>query len=151
LAETFEGPLSLKFHLAPPVFAKRDAAGRLVKQQYGAWMRYAFKVLARFKFLRATAFDPFGHTDARRTERNLIREYRDALAAVVPRLSTERLSVAVEFARLPEQIRGFGHVKEASLARTRTRWRELTEALLHNELVSSYDFNIPIQHLEAHS
>jgi len=159
LAETFEGPLSLKFHLAPPMFAKRDAAGHLVKRQYGAWMGYALKLLARFKFLRATPFDPFGFTDERRMERSLIREYRQTLAAVVLRLSAERLSAAVEFARLPEQIRGFGHVKEASLARTRIRWRELTEVLLHNrfadDVADAGDQNpadsTRVHHLESYS
>lgn len=77
-------------------------------------------------------FDPFALTEERRMERNLIRQYRDTLAAVLPRLSTERLSTAVEFARLPEHIRGFGHVKVARLERTNVRWRELKEVLLHN-------------------
>jgi indolepyruvate ferredoxin oxidoreductase len=132
LRQTFDGKVSVKFHLAPPIFAKRDAAGHLVKREFGGWMGYAFTLLARFKFLRGTAFDPFGRTEERRIERRLIREYQDTLAAVLPRLSAQRVAAVVELARLPEKIRGFGHVKEASLAAVESRWRAMVEELLHN-------------------
>ena len=79
LKATFEGAFTVKFNLAPPLLAKRDAQGRLVKAQYGSWMWQAFKLLARFKFLRGTAFDPFGKTEERRMERQLIDDYRRSI------------------------------------------------------------------------
>jgi indolepyruvate ferredoxin oxidoreductase len=120
----------VKFNLAPPLFAKRDAQGRLVKAQYGPWMWGAFKLLARLKFLRGTALDVFGRTEERRMERQLIADYEASLSALLPQLREDNLRQAIELASLPEQIRGFGHVKLDSVRKVRLRWREL-EAALH--------------------
>src|SRR5262249_35582852 len=50
LSDKFDGDFELKFYLAPPVFAKRDASGRLMKKEYGGWMMGAFGLLAKLKF-----------------------------------------------------------------------------------------------------
>jgi indolepyruvate ferredoxin oxidoreductase len=111
----FEGDYKLKFHLAPPLLAKRDADGHLVKKEFGPWMMSAFGMLAKLKFLRGTALDIFGYTEERKTERKLIAEYKDTIAGLLPRLKTENLAKAVAIASIPEEIRGFGHVKEKNL------------------------------------
>ena len=116
LNDSFEGDFKVKYNLAPPLLAKRDAQGHLVKTQYGAWMKHAFRLLAKFKGLRGTALDPFGYTAERKMERGLIRDYEDLLAELLPKLSKENYRTAVELASLPERIRGFGHVKEAHIA-----------------------------------
>jgi len=111
LNEAFEGKFTVKYNLAPPLLAKRDAQGRLVKAQYGAWMGHAFRWLARFKRLRGTFLDPFGRTAERRMERGLIRDYEALIDEIAGALSKENHEVAVALASLPERIRGFGHVK----------------------------------------
>jgi len=115
IAGMFEGDYKLKFHLAPPLLAKHDKDGHLIKQEFGPWMMAAFRVLARFKGLRGTALDIFGYTAERRMERGLIREYRDTVEALLPKLGAENLLTAVAIARIPEDIRGYGHVKERHL------------------------------------
>jgi indolepyruvate ferredoxin oxidoreductase len=105
----------LQIHLAPPLLAGRDANGHLRKRAYGAWMLSAFQVLARFKGLRGTALDPFGRTAERRMERQLIADYLAMLDEFCVVLQPGNLDTANELARLPEQIRGFGHVKEQSM------------------------------------
>jgi indolepyruvate ferredoxin oxidoreductase len=75
LNEQFEGDFQLRFHLAPPLFAKRDQQGRLLKAEYGPWMMKAFSLLQHLKFLRGTAFDVFGRSDERRKERAWIERY----------------------------------------------------------------------------
>jgi indolepyruvate ferredoxin oxidoreductase len=129
LNATFTGDFKLRFHLAPPLLARRDAQGHLVKAQYGPWMRSAFWLLARLKFLRGTPFDPFGRTEERRMERQLIADYRASIEALLPRLTEDNLKQAVELAALPEQMRGFGHVKLQSVRKARARWRELEDTL----------------------
>ena len=129
LKATFEGDYKLKFNLAPPLLAKRDAQGRLTKAQYGAWMGPAFKLLARLKFLRGTAFDPFGRTEERRLERQLIDHYRRSIEMALATLSEQNLAAALELASLPEQIRGFGHVKLASIGKVKPRWEALQRQL----------------------
>jgi indolepyruvate ferredoxin oxidoreductase len=71
--------------------------------------------LAKFKFLRGTALDPFGRTIERRTERKLIADYETMLDEVLARLSPENHALAVGLAVIPEKIRGFGHVKQQHL------------------------------------
>ncbi|MFP5399273.1 MAG: indolepyruvate ferredoxin oxidoreductase family protein [Gammaproteobacteria bacterium] len=127
IASAFEGDYRLVHHLAPPLFAKRNDRGELVKRPFGPWMRTAFGVLARLKGLRGTAFDPFGRTEERRTERALIGEYRACIDELLRALSAERLALAVEIARVPEDIRGYGHVKARHLAAARTKWQQLLE------------------------
>jgi hypothetical protein len=72
----FEGDFKLNYHLAPPMIAKRTTSGELQKRKFGPAMLTAFRLLARLKGLRGTAFDVFGRTEERRTERALIGEYR---------------------------------------------------------------------------
>ena len=125
LAQQFEGDYSLKVHLAPPLWAKKNERGELIKRPFGPFMFTAFKWLARFKGLRGTAFDPFGRTEERRTERALIGEYRQDIERLLQGLDADRHALALEVARLPEQIRGYGHVKERHLEAARQRRAEL--------------------------
>jgi indolepyruvate ferredoxin oxidoreductase len=111
----FEGDIKLKFHLAPPLLAKHDKQGHLLKKEYGPWMMKAFGVLAKLKGLRGTPFDMFGYTAERKTERALIGHYRQTVQALLPKLSADNLAQAVAIASIPEEIRGFGHVKERNL------------------------------------
>ena len=76
IAGMFEGDYKLVHHLAPPMTAKKNDKGELVKQPFGPWMRSAFGLLAKMKGLRGTALDVFGKTEERRMERALIVEYR---------------------------------------------------------------------------
>jgi indolepyruvate ferredoxin oxidoreductase len=124
----FEGDYKVKFHLAPPLFAKRDAQGHLVKKEYGAWMGVAFSALAKLKFLRGTALDVFGHTEERKAERALIDAYRETVVKLLPRLSVSNLATAVAIASVPEEIRGFGHVKERNLRVAKEKESALLEA-----------------------
>jgi indolepyruvate ferredoxin oxidoreductase len=125
LKSQFEGEVKLKFNLAPPLFAKKDAKGHLVKAEFGPWMMSAFKLLAKLKGLRGGAFDVFGYTAERKMERALIAEYRGMIEGVLHSLDASNHATAVELASLPEQIRGFGHVKEKAVAEYRVRKAEL--------------------------
>jgi len=125
IRQQFDGDYKLVYHLAPPLLARRNERGELVKRPYGPWMLKAFGLLARLKGLRGTAFNPFGHTAERRTERALIGEYKDCIEELLAGLDAGRLALAVEIARIPEEIRGYGHVKERHLARAREKWAQL--------------------------
>ena len=117
VGEQFEGDWSVHFHLAPPLFAKRDDKGHLIKTKFGPRMLVAFRLLAKLKGLRGTWMDVFGYTAERRAERALIGEYRETVLAMLGKLSRGSLEKAVEVAGVPEEIRGYGHVKEAALLR----------------------------------
>ncbi|WP_114971651.1 indolepyruvate ferredoxin oxidoreductase family protein [Rhodoferax ferrireducens] len=122
----FEGDFKLNYHLAPPLLAKKNEKGELQKQQFGPVMLTAFKVLARLKGLRGTALDVFGKSEERRQERALITEYRASIDEVLAGLDRSRdagqYALALAIARIPEQIRGFGHVKARNLQAARQNW-----------------------------
>ena len=121
LHDRFEGDFTLQFHLAPPMIADRDpTTGHLKKRAYGPWMLKAFGLLAHFKGVRGTAWDLLGRTSERRTERRLIGEYVAVLEEILNRLGQDNHQTAVELARIPVRIRGFGHVKDANLAEAKT-------------------------------
>ncbi|WP_432448010.1 indolepyruvate ferredoxin oxidoreductase family protein [Aliiroseovarius marinus] len=119
--DEFDGDLKLTYHLAPPMLGGADANGRPKKRAFGAWFERAAPLLARMKGLRGTAFDPFGRTAERVTERALIAEYEADLDRLLAGLGDDNLSVALEIAELPLSIRGFGPVKEASVEAAATR------------------------------
>ena len=121
----FEGDFKLHYHLAPPIIAKKNSKGQLQKQKFGPGMLTGFKMLAKLKGLRGTALDIFGRTEERKTERALIGEYRASIEEVIASLTATNHATALEIASLPEQIRGYGHVKERNLAAARVRWAEL--------------------------
>lgn len=132
VAREFEGqegedgkPYTLRFHLAPPLFARKDAQGHPRKHAYGPWIMTAFKWLARLRQLRGTPFDVFGYSAERRAERALIEEYMTDMRTVAAALTPENLALAVQIARLPQDVRGFGHVKEANLRNMRARRAQL--------------------------
>ncbi len=128
VAALFEGDVKLVHHLAPPLFARRNDQGELQKRPFGPWMRHAFAVLARLKGLRGTALDPFGRSAERRTERALIGEYRACIEELLASLTAGKLADAVAIASIPEDIRGYGHVKARHLLAAREKWQGLMAA-----------------------
>ena len=129
IASMFEGDYKIKYHLAPPLLSAKDANGHLVKREFGSWMGWAFPLLAKFRFLRGSFLDPFGRTEERKTERALITEYRDLISGLLPRLTSENLSTVVALASIPEDIRGYGHVKERHLRNAKQKEAELLAKL----------------------
>jgi indolepyruvate ferredoxin oxidoreductase len=126
VASMFEGDYKLHFHLAPPLLAKRHSeSGELVKSEYRAWVFGAFKILAKLKFLRGGRLDVFGYTKERRVERQLISEYEKTVGELLASLSEDNHALAVRIAGIPEDIRGFGHVKERNMEHAKAKRSEL--------------------------
>jgi indolepyruvate ferredoxin oxidoreductase len=124
----FEGDYRLKFHLAPPLFARRDPrTGHLIKQEFGSWMLPAFKGLAKLKILRGTALDPFGYTRERKVERALIEDYEALVEELLTGLTTDNHALAIRLASVPDDIKGYGHVKDAHLEKARRKQTELLQ------------------------
>jgi indolepyruvate ferredoxin oxidoreductase len=122
----FEGDYKVVYHLAPPLLARTDPlTGEPRKIRFGSWMGAAFKLLTTFKALRGTAFDPFGYTAERRMERGLIAEYEADVEKLLAKLSPANHSLAVQIASVPEDIRGFGHIKTRNVAAAREKRAEL--------------------------
>jgi indolepyruvate ferredoxin oxidoreductase len=125
IAAQMEGSYQLSFHLAPPLFSRRDAQGHLVKKSYGPWVAQAYRVLAAAKGLRGTLLDVFGYTQERRDERAAIAAYTGQMQTVLGALQPQHEALALELARLPQSVRGFGHVKERNAKLAHERAQEL--------------------------
>jgi indolepyruvate ferredoxin oxidoreductase len=128
VAAGFEDVRAMRFHLAPPFLSRPGPDGRPAKREFGPWMLGAMKLLARFKGLRGTAFDPFGRTEERRMERGLIADYEADLDRLQAALTPSTRAVALELARLPLEIRGFGPVKAKAAEVAAARRAELLAA-----------------------
>ncbi|SHM12479.1 indolepyruvate ferredoxin oxidoreductase family protein [Roseibium suaedae] len=144
----FADPKKIKVHLAPPLIAhQKDAkTGRPEKIAFGPWVFSAFKLLNRMKGLRGTWMDPFGRTAERRAERALVQSYRADLEAVLSKINGGNYGLLVEIARVPDQIRGFGPVKEANFAKAAEKRAQLMGQL--NGKPAGNDGALP-QHLQA--
>ena len=132
LTASFEGDYSLNFHITLPWSALTDPRAKPgdepKKIRFGPWLMPAMKLLARFKFLRGTAFNPFGWIEERRQERQLIADYERMLAHILSSLDRDRLATAVALASIPEMIRGYGPVKQRSIVQARAKQKELMAA-----------------------
>jgi indolepyruvate ferredoxin oxidoreductase len=126
IQNSFEGDFKIHYHLAPPLWSKRNSQGELVKRKFGPIMLTGFKVLAKLKGLRGTKLDYFGKTEERQTERALIREYMQHIERVLSTLDSETHGLAVRVAQVPENIKGYGHVKERNIRAARTLWASLS-------------------------
>ncbi len=122
VCEQFEGDVQLHFHLAPPLLGETDAQGQPRKRRFGPWMLPVFATLARFKGLRGTALDVFGHTEERRSERQWVSRYESAVSRWVDGLNAGNHDLAVRWAQIPQSIKGYGHVKAKAQAQALKAW-----------------------------
>jgi len=130
LKEQFDGDASVKVSLAPPLLARRDkVTGHLRKREFGGWILNAFEILTRFKFLRGTAFDPFGYTSERRMERALPGEYSAMILRHLDSAKPQDWPRLVVLAKSAELVRGYGHIKEVNVARYRQECARLEAAI----------------------
>jgi indolepyruvate ferredoxin oxidoreductase len=125
----FKHGYTVKYNLAPPTISKRDpVTGHLIKQQFGPWMRSAFGWMKKFKGLRGGGLDFFGKTDERRHECQMVDDYIKELDAICAALNSVNHTAAVALASVPDEIRGYGHVKEKAIADAKLlhaqRWEE---------------------------
>src|SRR5258706_2464728 len=124
--------------MAPSLLAKRDAVTvELRKAYYGTWVFTAFKLLSKLRGLRGTAFDIFGYTQELCMERQLIGEYEATIAELIGKLSSYIHALAVKIASIPEEIRGYGHIKDRSLGIAKAKQADLLAAFRSPEVVRS--------------
>jgi indolepyruvate ferredoxin oxidoreductase len=129
LKAELDGDLKLKVHLAPPLISRPDPiTGKIRKMAFGPWVFTLFAMLAKLKRLRGTPLDVFGRTAERRMERRLIAEYEALVQELCTALSPQNHAVAVQLASLPDEIRGYGHVKDRNVARAKEREAKLLAA-----------------------
>ena len=129
LRQQFDGDVKLTFHLAPPLASARDPlTGEAQKREYGPWVFTLFKLLARLRRLRGGPFDIFGRTAERRMERQLITGYEATMKALFGALSQENHDYAVRIAELPDEMRGFGHVKQRNVEQAKALEADLLAA-----------------------
>jgi indolepyruvate ferredoxin oxidoreductase len=128
--DQFEGNFKLSYYLAPPLLpAADDGAGRPKKKIFGGWMITGFKVLAGLKGLRGTPLDLFGYSHDRRLERALIAEYEGDVETMLKLLAPETERTAIALLSLPDDIRGYGPVKQQAYDKSRAKRAALLKDL----------------------
>jgi indolepyruvate ferredoxin oxidoreductase len=125
LDANFEGGYQLNFHVSLPWNRGAKPGDEPRKSRCGPWLMPAMKLLASFKFLRGTMFDPFGRSAERRQEKQLVADYEATIELILQKLDPSRIAAAIALASVPESIRGYGPVKERSIVEARARHPEL--------------------------
>ncbi|MDG1707787.1 MAG: 2-oxoacid:acceptor oxidoreductase family protein, partial [Emcibacteraceae bacterium] len=125
----FDGDFKLKFHMAPPIFEKKNAVGDIAKREFGPWMMTALKLIAKFKFLRGSVFDIFGYSTERKMERALISEYEVLVYKVLDKLDETNYQLCLEILEMPMSYKGYGHVKEKNIIKSKERLGTLLKML----------------------
>jgi len=98
--------------LAPPLLSKVNAeTGKVTKREFGMWVMHLFRLLAKLKWMRGTRLDLFALTTERRLEREDLSRFETDLKEICAGLSPDNYRTAVELAKLPEKLRGYGHIK----------------------------------------
>ena len=118
--------LRLTYHLAPPALG---AHGVIRKRAFGYWMRIPMMILARLQWLRETFLDPFALQQERQKEHAWRDRYITFVKAISSAPENYDLSVAEQIAKLPADVRGFGHVKIQAMDTAIQRWDELSLSL----------------------
>ncbi|MGC1419344.1 MAG: indolepyruvate ferredoxin oxidoreductase family protein [Acidimicrobiales bacterium] len=111
------------YHLTPPVLR---TFGLDRKFHLRSSARMTFHLLRRMRRLRGTKLDPFGRSRYRRQERLVRDNYMAMIEQLSVELTTNNHARAVELAKLPTMIRGFGEIK----ARNIQRYKEQLNSLL---------------------
>ncbi|RLA21323.1 MAG: indolepyruvate ferredoxin oxidoreductase family protein [Gammaproteobacteria bacterium] len=126
IEENFSGDYEIKFHMAPPLISTRDPiTGHLKKREFGGWMLTALEFATKFKGLRNSALNPFYNSPERKEDRAVLTHYEAVLARIINELSEENREVALEMARAPEKIRGYGHVRTENIKSAMQHWEVL--------------------------
>ena len=127
LAASFEGDYRLNFHITLPWSRGTKPGAEPKKIRFGPWLLPAMKFMARLKFLRGTAFNPFGRIPERVQERELIADYERTIEHILQKLTDATLDTAIALASVPDGIRGYGPVKEKSIRLARKAQADLLE------------------------
>ena len=133
LGSEFEPGFGITFHFAPPVLngLLRGAASRPRKIAIGSWALLPLRWLARLRWLRGRLLDPFRHTEDARLARKLLGCFEGDFEAMAAGLRRGNLASAIELAKLPSTIKGFGAVKAHSAQVALRRRHVLLERFSH--------------------
>jgi indolepyruvate ferredoxin oxidoreductase len=116
----FDGDYRIAFNLAPPMLPGKDHTGRPKKRELGSWILPVLGVLARMKGLRGTWADPFGYSRDRKIERELITLF-EADLDLAEEHGTETSSQITQLLAWPQEVRGYGPVKEHAFEKAMAR------------------------------
>jgi indolepyruvate ferredoxin oxidoreductase len=143
IQRNFEGNFKVHFHLAPPAFASRDPATRILKKRnFGPWLRHALKLMAHGRKFRNTFLDPFRRTPERLAELEWIQSYEEILDLVQEGLNSRNLELCQELLTLPEQVRGYGHVRHAAVSKAKVIAQDLTSKIAELKLTNKNSTNV---------
>ena len=129
LFEEFDKFSKIRFYFAPQILSLKNKSEKIKKKQFGPWFFIFLLVLAKAKFIRGTIVDIFSYTRDRKNEVRLIAQYESDLKKLLPLYKLSNRDLINEIASLPNEIRGFGHVKERSIRKVSKKREEIIASL----------------------
>ena len=120
----FDGPYRIAFNLAPPLFSDK-------KREFGSWIIPLFKLLSKMKWIRGTWIDPFAHTKDRKIERQMISIFEEDLD--LAEKSTSKNDKLAELLALPQNVLGYGPIKEREFTKMLAQRAALLKDIRSND------------------
>jgi len=133
LADVFDGEMTLEFHFGAWPYGGIDKkTGKAVKGAVGGKtaMRL-FAIMNRLRFLRGTVADPFRNNDEAKLARKLLADYEADIEFALTNWSKANTTLVAELLGLPDQIRGFGHVRERHAKAVALKRQEIRAAIVN--------------------
>jgi len=144
LSKTFTGNYKLIFNLAPPLLSRSKDRQGPQKMQFGPWVLVLFRFMAPLKRIRGSWLDPFSYLEERKKERELIQRYFDTVDSLIANLNTDNIPYASQIASLPDEIRGYGHVKQRSLVEVSSKWERMLDSYREGAKASPLVENVQV-------
>ena len=136
----FTNVQSFQFAFAPTWLPRAQKS----KVRIHGWVRIFLKLLARLKGFRGTFLDPFKHIEERKFERKLLRDFEETMDTLCANLNQQNFANAVDLVRCYSEVRGYGHVKQASWDRVADRVQELQKTIQPSSVKATETDSVPI-------
>ncbi len=123
LEEAFDGKSDLTFYFGAWPYGGVDPnTGKVVKGAVkGKTALRFFKLMNGLRFLRSSVVDPFRNNDEAKLARRLLAEYVADIEFALGQAANANTAQITELLNLPDQIRGYGHVRERHAKEVETK------------------------------
>ena len=130
----FTGDFSISLNLSPLGFAGWNKhLNQPKKYRVGSWMLLLMKPLSMLKGIRGTALDPYSYNLERKAERAFLSYFVSQIDCLIGMLNSQNQADVLTAMGLFQSVRGYGHVRAASMTKTRVQIESSIQGLSIDE------------------
>ena len=138
LANSFDGNMKIKLNLSPlGISGWNKWLQQPKKYAIGAWLLKLMPVLASMRKLRGSIFDIYALNPERKAEAEFIGFYKELMQQLCAQINDSNYDDWKGIVMLFDQVRGYGHVRQKSMTKTRDQAKQLANNLQRLDLAKS--------------